>query len=130
MFYMHILTKFTHNIMLFIYSNNIKINSHGLINNLIPMAHTQLYFYIIQSHINTLNFHGLIISFYTCPKPFILSNILLTTHMDHSRSNKQTGTIFNSPQNEQWAIRGQPSHQASVPLCGTEIHGHFQPNNS
>ena len=97
--------------MLFIHRNNIKISSHGLINNPIPMAHTQLYFYIIQPHVNTLNFHALTISFYTCPKPFILSNILLTTHMDHSRANKQIGTVFNSSQNEQWAVRGQPSHQ-------------------
>ena len=32
------------NHMLFIHGNNIKISSHGLINNLIPMPHTQLYF--------------------------------------------------------------------------------------
>ena len=37
-----------------IHINNIKINSHELINNPIPMAHTQLYFYIIQPHVNTL----------------------------------------------------------------------------
>ena len=44
---------------------------------------------------------------------------------------KQTGTFFNSPQPEQWAVRGQPSHQASVPLYGTEIHPASQhPNHN
>ena len=60
----------------------------------------------------------------------MLRNILITTYMDHFRSNKQTRTIFNSPTSMQWAVCGQPSHQASVPLCETEIHGHFRPNNS
>ena len=40
----------------------------------------------------------------------------------------QTGTNFNSPKIEQWAVCGQPTHQTSVSLCGTEFHGHLQPH--
>ena len=48
--------------------------------------------------------------------------------MDVLVQSMQIGTIFNSPKTEQWAVHGQPTHQASVPLCETEIHGHFQPH--
>ena len=43
------------NHMLFIHNNNIKISSHGLINNLISNGSHTIIFYIIQHHVNTLN---------------------------------------------------------------------------
>ena len=117
--------------MLFIHGNNIKISSHGQINNSTSNDSHIIIFHIIQTSMLTHQLACINISFSnTHFKSFILSNIFLTTHMDHFRSNKQTETVFNSPQNEQWVVHGQPSHQASVPLCGTEIHGHFQPNNT
>ena len=82
--------------------------------------------YNSNTHVNTFNFHALTYYFPYNSKPFISSNILLTTHMDHFRSNQENRDCLN----EQWAVRGQPTHQASVPICGTEIHGHFQPNNT
>ena len=48
--------------------------------------------------------------------------------MDVLVQSMQIGTIFNSPKTEQWAVRGQPTHQTAVPLCGTEIYGHFRPH--
>ena len=50
--------------------------------------------------------------------------------MDVFGPTKQTGTIFNSPENSAWAIRGQPPPQPRFHFFGTEIHGHFRPNNT
>ena len=60
-------------------------------------------------------------------KPSNSSNIFLETHNDQFRSNQPNGIVFNSglSLNEQWAVRGQPTHQAS---SGTKIHGHFRPH--
>ena len=40
----------------------------------------------------------------------------------------QIETVFNSPKTKQWAVRGQPTHQTSVPLCGTKFRGYFRPH--
>ena len=50
--------------------------------------------------------------------------------MDVFGPTKQTGTVFNSPKNSAWAIRGQSSPQPRFHLFRTEIHGHFRPNNT
>ena len=46
--------------------------------------------------------------------------------MDVLVQSRQTRNVFNSPKTKQWAVRGQPTHQASISLCETEIHGHFR----
>ena len=50
--------------------------------------------------------------------------------MDVFSPTKQTGTVLNSPENSVWAVRGQPSPQPRFHFFGTEIHGHFRPNNT
>ena len=46
------------------------------------------------------------------------------------RSNKQIWTVFNSPKPVCGLSKDDPPHQASVPLLGTKIHGHFRPHNT
>ena len=61
-------------------------------------------------------------------KPFILAIFHANNTWTFWSNSIQTGTIFNSPKTEQWAVRGQPIHQTLVPLCETENHGHFLPH--
>ena len=50
--------------------------------------------------------------------------------MDVFGPTKQTGTVFNSPKNSAWAVRGQPPPQPRFHFFGIEIHGHFWPHNN
>ena len=50
--------------------------------------------------------------------------------MDVFGPTKQTGTVFNSPENSAWAVRGKPPPQPQFHFFGTKIHDHFRPNNT
>ena len=133
--------------MLFIHGNNIKISSHGLINNSTSNGLYTIIFHIIHTSMLTHQLACINISFSnTHFKPFNSTITILLSFTHHSCSSCQATThkqfhmdhfgsttirtVFLIVPIEQWAIRGQPSHQTSVPLCGTEIHGHFRPNNT
>ena len=53
--------------------------------------------------------------------------ISYTPHMDiFGPIQANPGLFLTVPKTEQWVVRGQPTHQTSVPLGGTEFHIHFR----
>ena len=107
----HILTT----CYLFIAITSQQFNSNGL--------HT-IIFYIIQTSCQHIKFHALTILFYT--QPFILSNILQTTHMDNF-SPTLNPDCFNSPQTVRGLSETVQKFQYSVPLRRTKNSRPFRP---
>ena len=56
------------------------------------------------------------------------NHFIHTTHGHFWSNSSQPGLFLTIQKTEQWAVRGQPTQHTSVPLCGTEFHGHFRPH--
>ena len=70
------------------------------------------------------------ILFSTQFKSFILSKFYANNTWTFLVQPSKPGLFFNSPKNSAWAVRGQPPPQPRFHFFGTEIHGHFRPNNT
>ena len=130
--------------MLFILSNNIKISSHGLMNNLISNGSHTIIFHIIQTFMLTHQLTCINISFSnTHFKPFN-STITVLSFTHHSCSscqattNKQfhmdhfcpttIRTVFNSPKPSSGLSVGSPLTKHRFHFVELRIHGHFRPH--
>ena len=71
---------------------------------------------------------NLFISLINQLKPFISTNFIHTTHRPFWSNSSQLELFLTVPKTKQWAVRGQPTQHTSVPLCGTEFHGHSRPH--
>ena len=130
--------------MLFILSNNIKISSHGLINNLISNGSHTIIFHIIQIFMLTHQLACINISFSnTHFKPFN-STITVLSFTHHSCSSCQATTYkqfhmdhfglttiriaFNSPKPSSGLSVGSPLTKHWFHFVEPRIHGHFWPH--
>ena len=122
--YNHVLTySFPHKSI-----NYTKISSCGLINEYekFNLNHSIKNIFSQKYFMNTIHI-TIPMSLFMCYYSHITIHVsILTCHYSH-----KPGTIFNSPNNRtvgcsQWVARGQPTHQTSVPLGGTEFHTYFQ----
>ena len=66
------------------------------------------------------------IIFHTHFKPFRFKQI----HMDNFSPTSKSGLFLTVPNQSVGCPRTTPPHQASVPLLGTGIDGHFRPHNT
>ena len=90
-----------------------------------PMAYTHNY---IPYNCNIMLTHQAYALIYLFPlnSSHSFQPISYTPHMDvFGPIQANQGLFLTVPKTEQWAVRGQPTHQTSVPLSGTEFHIHF-----
>ena len=130
--------------MLFILSNNIKISSHGLINDLISNGSHTIIFHIIQTFMLTHQLACINISFSnTHFKPFN-STITVLSFSHHSCSSCQATTykqfhmahfgptsirtVFNSLKPSSGLSVGSPLTKHRFHFVEPRIHGHFRPH--